>query len=271
MRNETFQDSLFLCLVSGWPERGSRYPSDLTELWEDHRFVSRLAQDLELYPSHGEPTQNRGAPTLKFDAIYAEILSKNPDLLSVLTAVAIGMYLPHVLEVLGLSFSVLRPFIEVHQLLEFPLPAGDSPVHFLIDPHRSGELWNKQDSAEEMVLRWMVFTRIEGWFYGEFLTLLDRCGPNPKILLGLETLNLSALYNDITTDPLRFHEYWLHPRHLLHIRLPDPPTDIIRVWEEQILSIELCYNALLRDSDEDSAEDSDEDSNAEVYEEGGQE
>ncbi|KAJ6601978.1 hypothetical protein DFH09DRAFT_1126162 [Mycena vulgaris] len=168
------------------------------------------------------------------------------------------------MEVLGLSYSILRPFIKVRQLLVLPLPAGDSPVDFLINPHRSGELWNEKDSAEEMG---------DGRLYGKFLTLLDRCGPNPKILMGLGNLNLSELCNEITTDHLEFHEDDLRPTYLLHIlnwlrRLPDPPMNVIRVWEEQMLSIELCHNALRRDFGWDSA---DEDSNDEVYEEGQQE
>ncbi|KAJ6530483.1 hypothetical protein DFH09DRAFT_1285032 [Mycena vulgaris] len=265
------------------PFLGLSYPSDLIELWEDHRSVGKLGRDLALTRRHGESTQNHGAPTLKFDSIYAQILSKNPNLLSVLTAVALGMHFDYVLEVLGLSFGVLRPFIEVRQLLVLPFPAGDSPVDFLIDSHRSGELWNEQDSAEEMVLRWIVFAKGDDWLYGQFLTLLDRCGANHKILLGLETLNLSALCNEITTDHLDFHELQLHPKYLLHVRLTSPPMNVIRFWEEQMLSIELCYNALRRDllrgsgdeasgsdSAEDSAEKCDENSNDQVYEEGGQ-
>ncbi|KAJ6602011.1 hypothetical protein DFH09DRAFT_1302178 [Mycena vulgaris] len=178
------------------------------------------------------------------------------------------MHFYNVQDVLGLSHSVLRPFIEVHQLLVLPFPVGDSPVDFLVDPDRSALLWNEQDSAEEMVVRWIVFAKGDGLLHGYFLALLDRCGPNPKILLGLESLNLSAL----------------HPKHLLHIvnwlrRLLDPPMNVIRVWEEQILSIKLCYNALRRDFgrvignedfDGDSDEDSAEDSSNGVYEEGQQ-
>ncbi|KAJ6530458.1 hypothetical protein DFH09DRAFT_1410981 [Mycena vulgaris] len=197
------------------------------------------------------------------------------------SAVAFGLPLYDVLEVLGLSYSVLRPFIEVHQLLVLPFPAGDSPVDFLIDPRRSGELCNEQDSTEEVVLRWIVSAKGDGWLYGEFLTLLDRCGPNPEILLGLETLNLSTLCNKIRTeDHLWFHEEGLHPTHLLPIvnwlrRFPDPPMNVIRFWEDQILSIKLCRNTLLGDSGwassgEDFDEDSDEDSKDELYEEGGQ-
>ncbi|KAJ6530513.1 hypothetical protein DFH09DRAFT_1370717 [Mycena vulgaris] len=273
MRSEAFQESLFLSVLSCWPERGSSYPSDLLELWEDHRSVSKLVHALEL-SRHREPTQNRDAPTLRFDSIYADILSKNPDLLSVLTTLALGIhFMDDVLEVLGLSYSILRPFIKVRQLLVLPLPAGDSPVDFLINPHRSGELWNEKDSAEEMVLRWLVVAKGDGRLYGKFLTLLDRCGSNPKILLGLKNLNLSELCNEITTDHLEFHEDDLRPTYLLHIlnwlrRLPDPPMNVIRVWEEQMLSIELCHNALRRDFGWDSA---DEDSNDEVYEEGQQE
>ncbi|KAJ6530510.1 hypothetical protein DFH09DRAFT_1370715 [Mycena vulgaris] len=290
MRNETFQESLFLSHHRlDWPQRGSSYTSDLLELWKDHRFMSELAQDLSSYTLFRKPTHNRGAPTLKFDSIYAEILSKNPHLLSVLAAVALGKQLLHVLAALGSSYSVLRPFIEARQLLVLPLLAGDSPVDFLIDSHRSGELWNEQDSAEEMVLRWIAFAKGDDWLYGSFLTLFDRYGPSPNILRELETLNLSALCNEIKTDHLVFHEEELHPRYLLHIvnwlrRLPSPPKNVIRGWEEQMLSIKLCYNTLLRDSGEDSSDedsdsdsaedsdkDSDEDSNNEVWEEGGQE
>ncbi|KAJ6530466.1 hypothetical protein DFH09DRAFT_1093512 [Mycena vulgaris] len=220
-------------------QRGSSYPLDLIELWEDHGFVSRLAE-MELTERHGQPTQNRGAPSLKFDSIYAEPGSV-------------------VLEVLGLTYTVLRPFIEVRELLVLPLPAGDSPVDFL----------------EETVLRWIVFAKGDGWLRGKFLTLLDRCDPNLKILLGLETLNLSALCKRLRTeDHLFFHNSDIHPKYLPHARLPDPLINVIRVWEEQMSSIELYYNVLLRDSGrdsddedptsdftEDSDKDSDEDSN----------
>ncbi|KAJ6602001.1 hypothetical protein DFH09DRAFT_1069545 [Mycena vulgaris] len=327
-------------------QRGSSSPLDLIELWEDHGFVSRLAE-MELTERHGQPTQNRGAPSLKFDSIYAEPgsvvrfdrcgtwnreLAQKPHKphaafwhcakphteirpevtekpsqwrgswveTQVLWSEKIAL-LPQllcagrekcaksewsrsdgwtkcfpssridqiVLEVLGLTYTVLRPFIEVRELLVLPLPAGDSPVDFL----------------EETVLGWIVFAKGDGWLRGKFLTLLDRCDPNLKILLGLETLNLSALCKRLRTeDHLFFHNSDIHPKYLPHARLPDPLINVIRVWEEQMSSIELYYNALLRDSGRDSDDedptsdftedfdkDSDEDSNDEVYEEGGQE
>ncbi|KAJ7257047.1 hypothetical protein C8J57DRAFT_1185914 [Mycena rebaudengoi] len=171
MRNKTFQESLFLCCtLSEWPQRGSSYPFDLIQLWEDHQFISRLAE----YLDHSGQTDTRDVATFKFDPIYATILSNHPNLVLVLTGRVLGLELHDILEVLGLSDNVLRPFLEIRELLESPLAHEDyeySPVSFLADPSRSGGLMNEQDAAEELVLRWTVFEkkyliRGEGWLYG---------------------------------------------------------------------------------------------------------
>ncbi|KAJ7259373.1 hypothetical protein C8J57DRAFT_1233729 [Mycena rebaudengoi] len=136
MRNKTFQESLFSA-VSG-------------------------------------QTDTRDVATFKFDPIYATILSNHPNLALVLTGRALGLELDDILEVLGLSYNVLGPFLEIRELLESPLADEDyeySPVSFLADPSRSGGLMNEQDAAEEIVLRWTVFAkkyliRGEGWLYG---------------------------------------------------------------------------------------------------------
>jgi hypothetical protein len=57
---------------------------------------------------------------------------------------------------LGLSYKVFQPFIGFHQLLEFPFPNGHSPLDFIADAHRAGDLYlNPANVAEKMVLLWI--------------------------------------------------------------------------------------------------------------------
>jgi hypothetical protein len=172
MRNDTFQESLFLShYLLHWPQVGdslqfnrfiplkvhgqwnSGYPSDLIQLWEDHRFLSTLKDHLHL-------SVNRDAPTFKFDSIYTEMLSKHPALLFVLGSLVLGVCWDTVLHLLRLSYSVLRPFLQLRKFLEeCSFPEGDSPGDFLADPRRGGQLWNQRDIAEELVFRWIVYAK----------------------------------------------------------------------------------------------------------------
>jgi hypothetical protein len=144
----------------------------LIQLWEDHRFISRLEEYLDI----SGQTDTRDVATFQFDPIYATILSNHPNLALVLTGKALGQgYFP-MLDVLGLSHNVLGPFLEIRELLESPLAHEDyedSLVYFLADPSRSGGLMNEQHAAEEIVLRWIVFTknyliRGEGWLNARY-------------------------------------------------------------------------------------------------------
>lgn len=149
-------------------QRGSRYPFDLIQLWEDHRFISRLAK----YLDNLGRTDTRDVATFNFDPIYATILSNHPSLVLVLTGRALGLELRDILVVLGLSYNVLRPFLEIHELLESPLAHKDSPVYFLADPSRSGgfewvfnilsHLTVKCDTSAENIFTFSIFetTRI---------------------------------------------------------------------------------------------------------------
>ncbi|KAJ7259367.1 hypothetical protein C8J57DRAFT_1472125 [Mycena rebaudengoi] len=265
MRNKTFQESLFLwCKLLEQPQRGSSYPFDLIQLWEDHWFISRLAAHLD----NSGQTDTRDVATFKFDPIYATILSNHPNLVLVLTGRAFGLELDHILQVLGLSYNVLRPFLETRELLESPLSHKDSPVYFLADPSRSGGLMNEQATAEEIVLRWIVFTkkyliRGEGWLIGysifshtlpEFLTLIDRCGPNLGILHELKTLNFCTKCSKKMHQKyhLKLHQCYFHHSRLRHIvdwlwALDDPPMEVIQFWEQQIASMDQCYRTVRRD------------------------
>ncbi|KAJ6568225.1 hypothetical protein DFH09DRAFT_1155031 [Mycena vulgaris] len=147
LRNKEFQCSLHLVVKVAfeWPQRHSSYPADLIQLWEDHQFTSALCDNL--YPS------NRSLATLKFDSMYMDILSRDPALLIVLRAMTIrGSGTDNIIDSLGCTYQVFRPLL-VFRELTFPFSNGDSPIDFLADPQRAGDLYAY--SAEEVILAWI--------------------------------------------------------------------------------------------------------------------
>ncbi|KAJ7772339.1 hypothetical protein B0H16DRAFT_168293 [Mycena metata] len=124
LRNEVFQDCLFLSCEPNavWPKRDSRYPTDLAEVWEGHKFLADFVY-------HLESCQNESSPTFQFDSLYREILSRHPTLMFILNALLLG---PHdlwgILSLYDLTYSVFKPFISFRKRLELPFPDGDSPL-----------------------------------------------------------------------------------------------------------------------------------------------
>ncbi|KAJ7926419.1 hypothetical protein B0H13DRAFT_2653849 [Mycena leptocephala] len=268
LRNEAFQDSLFMSCefnsVACWPHRDSPYPPDLLQIWEDHRFICDLV-------SHLDARETPGSPTFKFDAIYAEIFAKHNELLLVLRMYGFSDWnLSLILELCGGTYAIFRPFLQFRQLLDFPLPKGDSPLDFLYDRRRAGELdWNLGHPAEELVVRWIsrakgFIERGEDALTPNFLLSLPDCGTSPRILRELETLNLSALCGQLDEDGHVF----VH-RDIIHLdtiqlvldwlwEFPGPPIRVIRFWKQQQRDISRCYNRMAGGRlDVEDGEDSD--------------
>jgi hypothetical protein len=175
LRNQQLQDSLFLSrheLV--WPQvrillargssaysvlqRGSPYPADLIQLWEDRESVILLPCLSGFYSTTAQE------PTYQFDASYRDIFLTHPDLAFVLKLILWDRqhvmhardYLDHILALLGLSYKVFRPLVEVLQSPASPLALKDWPSAFLADARRAGELYSTpQDITEDLVLLWI--------------------------------------------------------------------------------------------------------------------
>ncbi|KAJ7473197.1 hypothetical protein FB451DRAFT_290065 [Mycena latifolia] len=261
MRNEHFQDSLFRSLRLGrsWPKRDSGYPVDLIQLWEDHGFISSLCFNLK-------QTTNKTSPTCKFDATYRKILCRHPDLVFFLKSKIVKpdrMANIVEFEFLGpqCNYRILQPFLQIRGLLEFPFPAGDSPLDFLNDPCRAGDLYSDpRDIREDTILLWIKYAKhclIEGHMglWTRWLYLLENCQPSPKILHELESLDLAQLCDPTDINPAT--HYQLHdkedsPLGDLHYildwlwRFPDPPQQAIAFWEKQNTVIERCRDTCPR-------------------------
>ncbi|KAF7369402.1 putative nwd2 protein [Mycena venus] len=150
LRNTAFQNSLFLQdkIYSAWPQRGSDYPSDLIQLWERHQFVCTLSQNLK-------SSEDECSPTFKHDSLYTQILSGQPTLVFVLSALAqVGSRLGSILNMLNLTYRIFEPFFAIREALYLPFPVADSPLAFISDPGRAGSLYlDPQATAEVVVLR----------------------------------------------------------------------------------------------------------------------
>jgi hypothetical protein len=138
---------------------------DLIQLWEDHRLISTLPAQMRL-------TEYATCTTFRFDSIYSQILSRSPELLFVLkTQIISPQTLRIMLEDLGFPFnnSIFQPFAPVRGLLEFPFPDGDSPVDFLNNPRRAGNLYSDpQDIADTFMRRWLTPLKqdlLDGWHH----------------------------------------------------------------------------------------------------------
>jgi hypothetical protein len=57
---------------------------------------------------------------------------------------------------LPFNYNIFQPFVGVRGLLEFPFPDGNSPLDFLNDPRRAGNLYSDpQDIADALVRLWL--------------------------------------------------------------------------------------------------------------------
>jgi hypothetical protein len=156
------------------------YPPDLLQLWTDHRFISRLA-------SHMELSKNRNCPTKKFDTIYMDILSRHPDLLFMIRTQTIQLRFNarrnfrSIFRRVNCSYRVFCPFLEFRETLHLPFSDGDSPVDFLQDPRRAGDLYcSPHQIAEELVLRWISHAKdalswSDGWLDPYVTSFLGSC------------------------------------------------------------------------------------------------
>ncbi|KAJ7438421.1 hypothetical protein FB451DRAFT_1192628 [Mycena latifolia] len=249
LRDKGFQNNIFLSELANkphWPQRGSPYPSDLIHVWEEHRFLLDLA-------SHLRPSKNSSAPTFKFDSIYREIFTEHRQLLSVMRHIIMAPgRAHHVLAVFGpeVNYRVLRPLLIFRDhIISLPFPGGDSPIDFLNDQDRAGDLYSDvQDIAQEMVLLWI--RRAKKVLEGDDLWLYP---PSSKILRELESLTLGDLCRQMVIDP-EAHEYahrnFLHPIDLNPVldwllvghptKFPEPSMGAIAFWERQLAEIRGC-------------------------------
>ncbi|KAJ7117041.1 hypothetical protein C8R44DRAFT_983337 [Mycena epipterygia] len=267
MRHKEFQHSLFYVqpLMPG-PQRDSCYPSDLIQLWEGHRYIFDLTSDLKL-------NTNRSTPTFRFDAIYTEIFSNHPDLVFVLqTMVFLPLHHREILRILGPTWNdqAFMPFHEFRDQLALPFPDGDSPLDFLSDYRRAGHIYSDpRNAAEELVLLWIYRVKellsSGGLFWISGVLILDRIDRwprRPRIVLELETLDLSGLCHQMAIDPEAHklaHEYGILRPNIYRILdwlqdFPDPPLRAITIWERQIEAIKRCARSNDWESDSDSEE-----------------
>ncbi|KAJ7798243.1 hypothetical protein B0H14DRAFT_2618069 [Mycena olivaceomarginata] len=128
--------------------------------------------------------------------------------------------------------------------LDFPFPAGDSPLDFIADPCRAGRLYMEPRAiAEILVLRWIARARefmVAGDFkpYTDLLQIMEYCGPSLNILDELATLDLSKICDQICDDQT----------------FPQPPLQVIEFWKDQITAIEQCNHNYADGSDSESNE-----------------
>ncbi|KAJ7237168.1 hypothetical protein C8J57DRAFT_1247413 [Mycena rebaudengoi] len=155
LRDEQVQNTIFSRFEDSesWP-KGSGYPRDLIQLWENHRFIAELV---------GSPlTTNQAPPTYNFDTTYREILSGNPDLLFLLRLKIIKPDLTVVLVFLSPQYNrrVFQPFLKFREPLRLCSNLGDLPVKFLGDRHRARNLYlAPQHAFEDLVLLWIRHAR----------------------------------------------------------------------------------------------------------------
>ncbi|KAJ7874163.1 hypothetical protein B0H14DRAFT_2569345 [Mycena olivaceomarginata] len=256
LRNKKFQHSLFTVKLS-WPweeeDADSPYPSDLMQLGEDHRYIFTLVDRLDRsrYPTSL-------TPTFRFDPIYTEIFTKFPDVLFVIKTLVVTNppfpSLEDVFRLVGLTcnYGVLQPFLRFRGLVQLPFPKGDSPLDFLTDPGRAGDMSaDRQDIAQEFVILWIhrfkEFLVSGGYLWREqnWLTqLIKQCPKSRTIVLELETLYVSALCGQMMVDPEahRAAHVELYPSTLYPVlewlwSFPHPPLQAITLWEKQIQAI----------------------------------
>ncbi|KAJ7023370.1 hypothetical protein C8F04DRAFT_1134592 [Mycena alexandri] len=219
LRNKQVQNTIFFHFEredsESWPKRDSGYPRDLIRLWEDHRFITKLVDC--------SPTNDPASPTYKFDALYRKILGQNADLLFLLRSKINKPYeLTEVVFFLGPQYNpgALRPLLKLREVMRLPLRHGDSPIDFLKEPHRAGDLYLPQKKiAEDLVLLWILNTRTrlkeKTWisrtspptFY--WLDLLRECPPSQKIAHELKSLDLAQICHPKNISPAD-HHYQVH-------------------------------------------------------------
>ncbi|KAJ7501137.1 hypothetical protein B0H11DRAFT_1993769 [Mycena galericulata] len=252
LRSGNLKNSLFLeTCETQWPQRESAYPLDLISLWEEHSFISALASEVNSLKKE-EP------PTFKYDWIYRTVLARHSDLLSVLRFLLVinDVITTYLLELFGLTYQVLQPFLQFREFLDFPFPKGDSPLNFLSDPRRAAGLYrDNHDIAEEAMMLYISRAKevllgtsdiiLDGYMLRR---LLEQCPTSSKLLHELQSLDLRQLcdhHAENKDSHYVVHIQLLRPRYLNPIvdwlqELPDPPLHAIAFWENQIADILQC-------------------------------
>ncbi|KAJ7478148.1 hypothetical protein FB451DRAFT_182060 [Mycena latifolia] len=188
--------------------------------------------------------------------MYHDILSRYPTLLFVLKSQIIQPNtLFEVMEFLQCSYRVFQPFLQLRRLFEFPFPDGDSPLNFLNDPRRAGDLYSDpQDIVEDIILLWIQRVNkclVEGypWLWMDYLDLLEKCQPSPRILHELKSLDIAQVCDPRQINPATHYGFHNGPYSTLrcaHVVLDwlqkflDPPLQAIAFWEKQKTIIERC-------------------------------
>jgi hypothetical protein len=114
-------------------------------------------------------SQDPSKATFKHDTIYTQVFSQNPDLRLIAQWYIVDpqYYIKdryrafdvHMVQ-FGRTHSIFRPFLNFPELFPLPFPDGDSPLDFLADPRRAGNLYlEPSDIAEDMVLHWITRTK----------------------------------------------------------------------------------------------------------------
>jgi hypothetical protein len=180
LRNTHFQGTIFSLDRGYWPEvfisqrtssngissftqKDSLYPMDLTQLWDDHNWITDLVLPL-WRPQFCE----RISPSFRFDSIYAEILSHHPDALLLARVLMLyGHMLQKILfpvfallDVLNPSFSTLKPFLVLRTVGYCNREDGDSLANFLLDARRAKGLYAcREEIIEQWMLHWVDFAK----------------------------------------------------------------------------------------------------------------
>ncbi|KAJ7772334.1 hypothetical protein B0H16DRAFT_1513130 [Mycena metata] len=262
LRNEVFQDSLFLSCEPNalWPKRDSLYPMDLVKVWEGHQFLADFV-------GHLKPSRNESSPTFQFDSLYRAILSRHPTLMFILNAfLFLGPgNLLELLRLYNLTYNIFKPFISVHERLELPFPKGDSPLDFVADPDRALELClNYEFIANSLVLQWIHRIRAsllggDWWpWSGISWVVINQCHhPISKVVVELATLDLSQMCGRLLSNLNAhddFHDAFKTDGPLLLLdsivgwlqACPDPPLEVIAFWQRQAADMHQCISDLDR-------------------------
>ncbi|KAJ7660282.1 hypothetical protein DFH06DRAFT_1044012 [Mycena polygramma] len=250
-----------------WLKNCVPFPSDLVQDWEDLYYVSELQHSTESdNPSHD-------ITGTEYDDVYTQVLSQNPQTLSVLRVASVWPGSPissiawtQTLYVLRLNWDALRPLCALkvdHGTL------GKSLLCFLRDPRRAGILYSHPQEIYQFTALCCISRLrqrlIDRQFYqvertGIWLDIISLCPPSELVLRELDQLNLAPLCAQLHTDReyhLHFHYQCLH--HFNKIvdwlwRFPSPPLRAISFWEQQLAAVEACWQRLT-DKDVERSED----------------
>ncbi|KAJ7198310.1 hypothetical protein GGX14DRAFT_545322 [Mycena pura] len=248
LRDPVLQNNLFLATGHIWPKKGSMYPLDIEQLFEDLDFSSTLL-------IYNMPfSTNQGSPTCQFDPLYREVLATSPDLLLVLSVKTLfrdsyNSSVHGIERLFGLTHRlVYRPLLALRQKLIVPFPEGDSLLDFLLDPERAGALYlDRQVLSLDLLYRCIHGVKhfLNGkdiFVHWNVLTLITYCPLDPQLLRELESLNISKTCEIASSNRLlheSFHYYLLDGGGFNRIldwlqKFPEPPSEITQFWEKQL-------------------------------------